>query len=320
VARVKEVFYKALAVLYRYCDEVAVIDYPDKIERRSVDVVARTRDGRVMLLKITDDASELPRSELLELKGLAATLGFPAGIVAERMGGRELAPYVAYERGGIPVISIESLEEYLRGGGGLYAYQARDTLRARIDGDAMRRARESLGLSLGDVASFIGVSRKMVYEYERGVADPTLDKAEKLARLLGEEVIEPIDPFKEPPEEPAGQPPYDERGEERLARILEERGARVFHAKKTAVDLTAVKRESRIVIAYHHKREPLSRLLDRVDNLLRFSRVAGSRPVAVVESRSAERELMGMGDIRVVRRDRRVRPDEVLGEEAPNNG
>lgn len=320
MAGLKNAFYGVLAILYRYCSDVAVIDYPDKMEKRSLDVVARTKDGKVVLLKMTDDVEALPRSEVNELKGLGAALGLPAGIIALRRGGRELAPHVIYEKGGVPVLTPESLEEYLRGEGGLYAYQIRDSIRAKIDRDAMRRAREELGLSLGDVASYVGVSRKMIYDYERGVSDPTLDKAERLANLLGEEVIEPLDPFESPPEEPGSHPPFDDEEEASLAYGLKLLGLRVFHAKKTAADLAAARQDARIVIAYRHRREPLARLLEKVDNLLRLSRVAYSRPIAVVESKAEERELDSLKGLTVLRRDRRVTLDEVLGEKAPDNG
>jgi putative transcriptional regulator len=319
VAGLKDTFYRVLAILYRHCSDVAVIDYPDKIERRSLDVVARTRDGKILLLKIADDVEALPRSEINELKGLGAALGLPAGIIALKRSGRELAPYVMYEKSGVPVLTPESIEEYLRGEGGLYAYQTRDSIRAKIDGDAMRKAREELGLSLGDVASYVGVSRKMVYEYERGVSDPTLEKAERLASLLGEDVIEPLDPFERPPEEPSSRPPFDDEGEASLARRLELMGLRVFHAKKTAADLAAARRDTRIVIAYRHRREPLARLLEKVDNLLRLSRITYSKPVAVVENRREERELDSLKGLTILRRDRRVTLNEVLDKEAPDN-
>ncbi|MEB2836394.1 MAG: helix-turn-helix domain-containing protein [Desulfurococcales archaeon] len=317
----KEAFYRVLAILYRYSEEVAVIDYPDRIEKRSLDVAVRIGGGRVLLLKIADDIVDVPKSEVNELKGLGAAMGLPAGIIATKRRGRELAPYVAYERQGLPVVSPESLEEYLRSGGaGIYAYQSRDSIRVKIDSEALKRAREALGLSLGDVASFLGVSRKMVYQYEKGMADPTLDKAEKLASLLGEKVIESWDPFKEPPRPPASHPPFDEEGEEALAMELARRGLKVFHAKKTAADITAsAPPEPRIVIAYQHRREPLPKLVDRVDNIVRLSRVAESKPIAVVEGREEEAELSSIKGVTLIRRSRRVSLDELLGEEATDN-
>ena len=322
----KETFYRVLAILYKYADDVAVIDYPDKIERRSIDVIARLPGGRGVLLKVAEDASELPRSEVAELKGLGATLGMPVGIIAPRVGGIDIPAHVMYERMGVPIISPETLEEYLRGQEGVYAYQARDTLRVKLNVAAMREARERLGLSLGDLAARVGVSRKMIYEYERGVSDPTLEKAERIASLLGDEVIEPIDPFDVAPSSAPSHPPFDDEGEARLARELSGEGYTVYHAKKTAADLAARGESRRIIIAYKHRRESLSRLLDRVDNLIRMSRASGTKPVAVVSERREERELEGARELIILRitsldRGRLVdRLREACGEEAPDNG
>jgi putative transcriptional regulator len=324
----RETFYRVLAILYRYAVEVTVLDYPDRIERRSIDLIAKLRDGRSVLLKVAEDASDLPRSEVAELRGLGATLGMPAGIIALRVGGLEIPAHVMYERMGVPVISPETLEEYMRTSEGVYAYQARDTLRVRLNTGAMREARERLGLSLGDLAARLGVSRKMVYEYERGEADPTIEKAERIARLLGDEVIGSIDPFEKPPQSAPSPPPFDERGEEAIARELAVKGYSVFHAKKTAADLAASSAGGeRIIIAYKHRRESLSRLLDRVDNLIRMSRASNSRPVAVVSSREEERELEGEEELIILRLARLERGrilagilNPECGEEAPDNG
>ncbi len=321
---VRETFYKVLAILYRHASGVAVIDYPERLERRSIDVIVKLRDGRSVLLKVADDAYTLPRSEVAELRGLGATLGLPVGLVAEKYGGREVPGHVMMERLGVPVLSPETLEDYLRTSEGVVAYQSRDTLRVKLNTDALRETRERLGLSLGDLAARLGVSRKTIYQYERGEADPTLEKAERLAQILGEEVIGSIDPFREPPQTAPAPPPYDDRVEAMIADDLAGAGFSVYHAKKTAADIAAGAQERRVIVAYKHKRESISRLLDRVENLIRMSRASDSRAVVVVSSRREERDVTSEASELIILRADSIGRGRIAGhldgEEAPDNG
>ncbi|MBI3412467.1 MAG: helix-turn-helix domain-containing protein [Candidatus Aenigmarchaeota archaeon] len=87
-----------------------------------------------------------------------------------------------YHRFGVPAVSLAGLKEILcnralnyveKGGSVVY-----------VDGEKMRRRREALGLSLGNVSMSVGVSRKSIAEYEKG-GRTRPEIAERIENVLG---------------------------------------------------------------------------------------------------------------------------------------
>lgn len=70
-----------------------------------------------------------------------------------------------------------------------------------LDGDAVRKKRQELELSVGKLAELMGVSRRTVYGYERGMAKASVSIAYNLEWILGVPVAQPIDVFQKAPRE-----------------------------------------------------------------------------------------------------------------------
>jgi len=115
----------------------------------------------------------------------------------------DVTPLLACEEGipedsvitfrGVPSLSLETLEKVVEGRGGPFVYFSKGGVYVKIRSEAIRRMRKSRGMSLGDLSYRLGVTRRMVYEYEIGRADATLEVAYRLVQLLGEDVIEKLD-------------------------------------------------------------------------------------------------------------------------------
>ena len=291
-----EHFYRVLAAVYRYSREVAVIDYP-KNPKRSVDMVVELGErGRRVLIKCMPDASQISRREALELSKLALSLGASALIVAERMGGVRLESGVVYEKYGINVVNAETLEDVLSYKREVYVMMQKDLFKVRISGETLREKRVEKGYSLGDVASMLGVSRKAVYEYERGVIEPTVDRAERLVSIFGEEILEPIDIFNSPKkllegeEESSG---FDVPEEGIMYRVMSRLGFKVAHAKRTSIDLGASRRgDYRVLVVTRRRRESSYSLLERIVRSKRFSEVMDSEMLIVVPKDSEEARVL----------------------------
>jgi putative transcriptional regulator len=67
-----------------------------------------------------------------------------------------------------------------------------------IDGEALKQRRQELGLSVGEVADMVGISRRTIYGYERGLAKASVPAAYKLVWALGIPVARPVDIFEQP--------------------------------------------------------------------------------------------------------------------------
>lgn len=319
----KELLYKVLAILYRYASEIAVLEHPRSIERRSVDLAVRLRDGRGALIKVAYDLDDLPRSELSELRALAATLGLPALVVASAKSGSPLLEGVVYERYGIPSVSPETLDNVLSGREPVYIRVEKESFTVSIDGETLRRRRMEKNMSLGDLALALGVSRRTVYEYEKGSMEPSIEKAEKLIRMFGEDIARPIDIFT--PAEPARsrrREAYDTSTEESVARALEEQGYLVAHVKRTVVDIVArrgAKDDISLVVEHPGKRG--HGLVEKAYYMTRLAETIGIKEAyIVVETRSAEKDLEKEGYKTVRPRDLLDLIREARGEASEGSG
>ena len=280
--QVREYFYKVLSVLYRYAEELAVLEYPHSIEKRSLDVAIRLRGGTVMLIKIIEDLDLLSKREAGELAVIASALGVPALIVARRRGDVELIDGVIFEKHGVRVVTLGTLEDYLSGREKPFIYQSKDLFKVKIDPEALKSRRLEKGLSLGDLAIMIGTSRRAVYEYERGGIEPTIEKGERLVEILGEEILKPIE-LTEPVKVQRRSLDFDTSLERSIAESLERLGYIVYHAKRTVSDVGGAQGERRIMIAVRHKKESDSRILEKASYLDRLCNVTQSESMVVAE-------------------------------------
>jgi len=246
-APLREVLYRVLASLYDRSERLAVIEYPRRIDRRSLDIAAALHEEKRVLIKVAVDAGRLPRGEVQELISLSSVLGVSPLIVARMKMGEELAEGVVYERMGASVVSPETLDMVVSGRGEVYVYESKDSFKVRVNPERLRRRRLELGLSLGDLASLLGTSRKTIYDYERGVADPTLEKAERLVGALGEDILEPVEVFRPPPRVRVRVEPRT-RLEAIVSGMLESHGYTVARARRTAVDLGCSRDDKRMTL------------------------------------------------------------------------
>ncbi len=143
-------------------------------------------------IKISLTIDNVETHSLKELSRICPILKCTPLIIGERTRKRDLQDGVVHTRGSIPAITLETLRRLLEEGilplivakkGGIYAI---------VNGHKLKEAREALQFSRGDVADELGLSRRAVYEYERGTINPTIDVALRLEKLLKAHLIEPI--------------------------------------------------------------------------------------------------------------------------------
>lgn len=91
---------------------------------------------------------------------------------------------------GIPSISFETLERLIEGERPPFVHITKGGVYVKVRGDRIKQLRTERGMSLGELSLLLGVSRRMIYEYESGRSDVTTEVASKLVRVFGEEVLE----------------------------------------------------------------------------------------------------------------------------------
>lgn len=169
----------------------------------SFDIAAR-RDATLLLIKVLKNIDALDAEEARRLLDLGTLFPAIVLLVGLTSGASELEPGVVYTRYGVPIITEETLQEYLDKALPPFLYASPGGRFARIDGVRLRGLRLEQGLSLGTLAGIAGVSRRAIQLYEDG-AGAEASVIERIEEHLGEPIVRPIDLFTPPPHTRPGQ-------------------------------------------------------------------------------------------------------------------
>jgi putative transcriptional regulator len=204
-----------------------------RCETRSFDLAAR-RSEITLLAKIMRNIDGLSEDVARSIKRAAFCLLASPLVVGERKGASFLEDDVVYHRYGIPALNPHTLYDYFAEGFEPCVYSATGGVYVNIDGTAMKVAREKRELSLGDIASKLGVSRRSISKYEEGGMSTTIDIALKLEEILDTALIEPLRVLNTECEEPSldvlkegGEEAASEL-EKHILRTMEEIGFEIF--------------------------------------------------------------------------------------------
>jgi len=253
------------------------------------DLVARKGESPAFF-RIPANLSCTCRLEADELRTIAGFFGSPALFVCDKAKDKPLEDDTVYSRYGVFAISPGTLEEVvsrgflplvLAGPGGYYA---------RLDGEAIRRRRLKLGLSMGKLAESLGVSRRTLYGYERGMAKASVSAAYKLEWFLGVPVVNPINIFA-----PLGRTRsflavarrvlVRNRLLQRVLRWLRRCRFDVFPAQKAPFDFIAQCSETKLCLVGGVASNSDRNLDMRTKEILSVSQVVGARSVFVTDGR-----------------------------------
>lgn len=159
------------------------------------DIVAR-RDNTLLLIKVLTNIDSMDRGRAAVLKNISSALGAIPLIIGNRSCSKPLDDGVVYLRYGISLITPASMIEYVLEDEAPMVFSGHGGYYARIDSEKLHEARVRNNISLSYLAGKVGVSVRTIQMYENGMC-PSIDIAIDLEDLLGEPIVEPIDPFKQ---------------------------------------------------------------------------------------------------------------------------
>jgi putative transcriptional regulator len=160
----------------------------------SFDIICR-RDNVLLVLKVLANIDGFSKASASEMKTLARLLKGAPVVLGERCGAGGLSEGIVYLRHDVPILTFDTMKEYLEEGVPPFIFAAPGGLYARIDPEVIRKARQERGLSLGALADIAGVSRKAIQMYEQGTMSATLPVIDRLERYLGEPIVTSLNPF-----------------------------------------------------------------------------------------------------------------------------
>jgi putative transcriptional regulator len=157
------------------------------------DLVAR-RDNLLIILKFLTNVDSFSKQNSRELAKLSEMLKGSPLILGSHTSQKKIEPGIVYFRHGIPLINYQTFYDFFIEGFPPLIFSAPGGFYVDIDGEILRKARESRDLSLGLLAEKAGVSRRAIQMYENGMST-MLDVAIRLEEYLKIPLIQPIDPF-----------------------------------------------------------------------------------------------------------------------------
>jgi putative transcriptional regulator len=161
------------------------------IRPRSFDLIAKKGDTLV-IIKVASHIDGVSADIARDLNLIARYLQATPLIVGERARDTDLERGVVYIRYGLFALNPETLYDYFAEGLSPMVYASPGGLYVKIKGDLLREVREHSQMSLGDLASHLGVSRRTISKYEGGMGT-TLDIAIKLEELFSAQLVETIE-------------------------------------------------------------------------------------------------------------------------------
>jgi len=161
------------------------------IRPRSFDLIAKKGDTLV-IIKVVSHIDSVSADIAWDLNLIARYLQATPLIVGERARDAELERGVVYIRYGLFALNPETLYDYFAEGLSPMVYASPGGLYVKIKGDLLREVRERSRMSLGDLASHLGVSRRTISKYESGMGT-TLDVAIRLEELFNAPLVETIE-------------------------------------------------------------------------------------------------------------------------------
>ncbi|MEM3515675.1 MAG: helix-turn-helix domain-containing protein, partial [Saccharolobus sp.] len=159
--------------------DYTLINYPEH-NRKSIDLIINSKGST--LVKMSE--GKVTKDEISDLKKISIATHSPSLIVTNS----EEEDIVSIKAENVFAISSYGFKKMLNGEK-IFLYRTRGGIFIKIRHDVLRRKREDMGYSIGDLAKFLGVSRKAIYDYERGDADVSLEVADKLIDIFGEDII-----------------------------------------------------------------------------------------------------------------------------------
>lgn len=189
-----ELLEEVLGIIKKAQSKGDLILYPR--EGRSVDIVTRVQN-KALLMKVTENIDELSKQEVSDLKKARVAYDAYTVIIAQRDEKGDLEDEVVYYKYDNIVVTPKTLEDYIvKGQKSLVAY-IRGNYVLKINPEKLRQRASESGISRGELADLLGISKKAVYMYERGEMHIVLEKGVKLASILGEDIFEEFDIFRD---------------------------------------------------------------------------------------------------------------------------
>jgi len=182
---------RAIAILSR---AGFIISERCDIRPRSFDIAAR-RDDLLLLIKVISNIDGLNEETTGEMQFLSKHLhGYPI-VIGEKTRDHSLETGVVYFRYGVPAFDISTMQDCFIEDIPPLIYAEHGGLYVNLKGNILKEERIRKNISLGALASLLGVSRRTISKYEEGGMAASVDVALRLEEVLDKGFSVAVDLF-----------------------------------------------------------------------------------------------------------------------------
>ena len=255
---------------------------------------AARKNGTVILVKVQLDIDNLSLGDSLELKAISECVSAASLLVGERAREKPLEDDTVYSRYEVSAVTPKTFESTIisknyplihAGPGGYYV---------EIHSEAIKKRRQELGLSVGEMAEMVGISRRTLYGYERGMTKASVTAAYNLIYTLGFPVAKPINLFERSRKQRKcflAAAKFAIAKSKLVQKIFRKfTRCHITTVKKAPFDfvITVPEEKMRIIGGVANNKE--QELNKRVDEILSVSRVVRAHPILITEERKPSKK------------------------------
>jgi putative transcriptional regulator len=229
INRVTSILSRAGFIISERCD----------IRPRSFDLAARC-DNILLLIKVLYNIDGLNEETAREMQFLSKHLHGHSLIIGEKTRDHFLEAGVVYLRFGIPAFEISTLEDYFIEKIPPLIYAAHGGLYVNIDGTSLKDERMRKNISLGALASMLGVSRRTISKYEQSEMAASVDLALRLEEIMDRGFAVAVGLFEKTYPDDTGKQDIDEKEHPDIFSLLEKMGFNVLPTAQAPFDAVSI--------------------------------------------------------------------------------
>ena len=257
------------------------------------DFAARDEE-RLVLAKVFPNIRDVSRGVAAGIKTISGCFSSASLFISGIDDDDPLRDDTVYSRYGVHVVTLKTFEDLVLRGRFPLVKAARGGYSVALDGRKIRERRHELGLSIGKLAAMVGVSRRTLYGYERGLTRASVSTAYQMGKVLGVPIAEAIDIFGAPSQgSKSGSSSVGGCEEVRSGFLrsilskLAQFGLKVLPTNRAPFDFTAdcPREEFKIVGGVFMRKEP--HLEERVREILSLSTIVRAKTLLLGEERTA---------------------------------
>lgn len=255
---------------------------------------AARKDGTLILVKVQLDIDNLSLGDSLELKAISECVSAASLLVGERAREKPLEDDTVYSRYEVSAVTPKTFESIIIGKNYPLIHAGPGGYYVEIHSEAIKRRRQELGLSVGEMAEMVGISRRTLYGYERGMAKASVTAAYNLIYTLGFPVAKPINVFEKSTQQRKcflAAAKFAIAKSKLMQKIFRKfTRCHITTVKKAPFDfvITVPEEKMRIIGGVANNKE--QELNKRVDEILSVSRVVRAHPILITEERKPSKK------------------------------